>query len=212
MKQTFSNKVFNWALIGISLIFSVLTIMSLYDRFDFFSVYLIKIVFAFISVTALISLIVKEINGELYSRLFIVTVVIFPGIFVLNEFITDLVFYGAYRPNLLRNPTLFFQLLSGITLLYFAIKFSKQPRSARTIDYGILIIGIGIYTILYVMTRFIEPFLNLKIIEYPIWKAIIKSIIGVATLIIGLRTKNGKIKFKKSLILTIILVFIFGLI
>lgn len=212
MKQTFSNKIFNWVLIAISLIFSVMTIMTLIDGFDFVSVYLIKIVFATVSLTALISLVAKEMNGERYSRLFIVAVVILPCVLVLNEFITDLVFYGVYRPELFSNPILFLQLLSGILLYYFAIKFSKQTRSAQIEDYGVLIIGTGLYSILSVMTRYIEPIVNLEIIVYPIWKTIIKSIIGIAIFIIGLKIKNGKIKFKKGLILTIILVFIFGLI
>jgi hypothetical protein len=113
---------------------------------------------------------------------------------------------------LLENPLLFLKLVAGIILFYLTLKYSRQQKSEQTKDYGILIIGIGIFTVCYVLTRTVEPNFNSDLSDYPIWKTIVKSIIGIATLIIGTRIKNEKIKFKKGLIWTIILMFIFGLI
>ncbi len=212
MKQTFLHKAFDWILIGISLIFLVLTFINLINGFEYFSSFLLRIAFAFVSVTALISLLVQKFNGERFSRIFIIVALIIPAILILYQYLTDLIFYGANRLNLLQNPTLFLKLVGGIVLLYFAIKFSKQEKAERIKDYGILISGIGIFTICYVLSRTIEPNLNSELIDYPIWKTIIKSIIGILTLIIGIRIKNLKTKFNKGQILILILMFIFGLI
>ena len=212
MKKIFAHKVFDWILIGISLIFSVLTFMNLMNGFEYFSSFILRITFAFVSATALISLLIQKFNGERLSRIFIIVSLIIPAILIFYQYLIDLVFYGVNRLNLLQNPTLFLKLIGGIVLLYFAIKFSKQEKVDRIKDYGILIIGIGTFTICYVLIRTIEPNLNSELTDYPIWKTIIKTIIGILTLIIGIRIKNLKTKFNKGLILTLILMFIFGLI
>jgi hypothetical protein len=160
----------------------------------------------------LISLLVQKLNGERFSRLFIIVALIIPAILILYHYLTDLIFYGVNRLNLLQNPSLFLKLVGGIVLLYFAIKFSKQEKVERIKDYGILIIGVGIFTVCYVLIRTIEPNLNSELIDYPTWKTIIKSIFGILTLIVGIRIKNRKTKFNKGLLLTLILMFIFGLI
>lgn len=214
MKQTFTLKNFDWIIIGISLIFSVLTLINLINGFKFFSSFLLRIVFTLVCVTALISLLFDKFNGERFSRIFIIVYLIFLGILVLYQFLTDLIFYDANRLNLLQNYTLILKLLGGIALLYFAIKFSKQQKTEHIKDYGVLIIGIGIFTIVYVLTRTLEPnFVSPDLIMgYPIWKTITKSIIGILILMIGFRIKNIKTKFKKGLMLTSVLIFIVGLI
>lgn len=212
MKQTFSHKTFDWTLIGISLIFSILTFINLINGFEYFSSFLLRIALVFVSATALISLLVQNFNGERFTRIFIIVALIIPALLILYQYLTDLVFYGANRLKLLQNPTIYLKLVVGIVLLYFVIKFSKQQIAERIKDYGILIIGIGIFTICYVLTRTLEPNLNSELVAYPIWKTIIKSIIGILTLIIGIRIKNLETKFNKGLILTLILMFVFGLI
>jgi hypothetical protein len=212
MKQTYLHKSFDWILITISLIFLVITFMNLINGFEYFSSFLLKIAFVFVSAIALISLLVQKLNGERFSRLFIIVALIIPAILILYHYLTDLIFYGVNRLNLLQNPSLFLKLVGGIVLLYFAIKFSKQEKVERIKDYGILIIGVGIFTVCYVLIRTIEPNLNSELIDYPTWKTIIKSIFGILTLIVGIRIKNRKTKFNKGLLLTLILMLIFGLI
>lgn len=212
MKQTFSHKTLDWIIIGISLLFSVLTFINLTNGFEYFSSYILRLTFALVSLTAFISMFFQKVNGERFSRIFLIVVLVIPGIMILYQFLTDLIFYGVNRMNLLQNPTLFPKLLGGIALLYFAIKYSNQQKAERIKDYGILIVGIGIFTICYALTRAIEPIVNLELIDYPIWKTTAKSIIGILTLIIGIKIKKQKLQFNKGLIMTSILMFIFGLI
>jgi hypothetical protein len=212
MKQTFLYKTFDWILVVVSLYFSIFSFENLINGYEYFSTFLLKIVFFIVSITALISLLLKPLNGERFSRIFIIVVLIIPGILVVNQYLVDLIFYSINRLNLIQNPILFLKLIAGIVLLYFAIKFSKQQKAEQVKDYGILIIGIGFFTICYVLTRTIEPNFNSELNDYPIWKTAIKSIIGILTLIIGIRTKNQKVKFTRGLKITLILLFIFGLI
>lgn len=212
MKKTFSNKILDWILLVISLLFLVLAVWDLKNGFEFFSSYLLKIVVALISTTAFLSLLIPKVNSERFSRIFVLVVLIIPAVFIVNQFITDLVFYSITRTDLLQNPLFFINPIAGIIIFQLTLKYSRQERSEQIKDYGILIIGVGFFTICYVFTRTIEPNFNLALNEYPIWKTIVKSVIGTATLIIGIRIKNKKIKFKKGLIWTIILMFIFGLI
>ncbi len=212
MKKTFSNKILDWTLVGIALLFSVLAVWDLKNGFEFFSSYLLKIVIALISTTTFLSLLISKINSERFSRIFVLVVLIIPAVLIANQFITDLVFYGATRTDLLQNPLLFINPMVGIIIFQLTIKYSRQEKSEQIKDYGILIIGVGIFTICYVLTRTIEPNFSSYLNDYPIWKTIVKSVIGIATLIIGTRIKNEKMKFKKGLIWTIILMFIFGLI
>jgi len=212
MKKTFLHRILDWVLILISFIFSVLAVWDLTNGFEFFSNYLLKIAILLISITALFSLLIPKINGERFSRIFILAVLIIPAALIANQFITDLVFYGATRTDLLKSPILYLNLIGGIILLYLTLKYSKQQKQDRKKDYGILIIGVGVFAICYVLSQTIEPNFSSDLNNYPIWKTIAKSIIGIVTLIIGIRMKDQKIKFNKGLILTLIIMFVFGLI
>ena len=212
MKKTFSNWILDWILIGISLLFSVLAVWKLTNGIDIISSYLLRIVIALVSISAVLGLLVTKFNGERFFRFFVLVVLIFPPILVIYEFITDLVFYGITRMNLLENPFLYLKLISGIILFYLTLVYSKQPITERKKDYGILIIGIGVFIICYVLTRTIEPNFNSEFNNYPVWKTIVKISFGIAILFIGTGIKNQKLKFNKVLILTLILMFILGLI
>lgn len=212
MKQSFSNKYFDWILMGISLIFSVIGMINLVSGFEYFTTYLLRITLFLASVAAFFSLVFGKINGERFSRIFVIVVLILPGILLLNQILIDLVFYSVNQPDLLQNPMLFLTLMVGIVMLYFTVKFSNQQESDRIKDYGILIIGIGVFTICYTLTRVIEPIIVSEQNGYPIWKTVIKSILGISILIIGFRIKGQKIKFSKGLTLVLILMSIFGLI
>ena len=212
MKKTYSLRILDWILVGISLFFSVLTVWNLTTGFDFFSGYLVRIVFALASITAVLSLLISRINGERFSRIFILVVLLLPPLLIANLFITDLVFYGATRTDLLQDPSLYLKLVSGLILLFLTLKYSKQQKEDRRSDYGVLIIGVGIFAICYALTLTIEPYFNTDLSDYPIWKTIVNLIIGITTMMIGIQLKVGKLKFNKGLILTLILMFIFGLI
>jgi len=145
MKQTFLYKTFDWILVIVFLYFSIFSFENLINGYDYFSTFLLKIIFFIVSVAALVSLFLKPLNGERFSRIFIIVVLIIPGILVVNQYLVDLIFYSINRLNLIQNPILFLKLIAGIVLLYLAIKFSKQQKAEQVKDYGILIIGISIF-------------------------------------------------------------------
>ena len=107
MKKTFSNRILDWILIGISLLFVLLTVWNLANGFEYLSSYLVRIAFTITSFMAFFSLMFAKINGERFSRIFILVTLILPAILIANQFTSDLVFYGATRTDLLQNPLLF---------------------------------------------------------------------------------------------------------
>jgi hypothetical protein len=212
MKQTFSNKYFDWILIAITFLFSIDTVLNLFNKFEYFSSYLLRITFALVSIAALISLVVKNGNGEKYSRFFIIVGLIIPSLLIFNQFITDLIFYGTKRLNFLLNPILYLKFIIGIILFILTIKYSKQTKSDRIKDYGILTSYIGIFLIGLILIKAIEPNFNTELNNVPIWKIIVKTIIGLSIVYLGYRLKNENIKLKTSVILFLISMFIYGLI
>lgn len=212
MKNTFSHKYLDWILIVISLLFSVDSILILFNEFDFFSTFTLRLIFAFVSVLALISLLVNNLNGERYSRIFIIVATIIPAIIILNQFFTDLIFYGISRTDLLQNPILFLKAIIGIILFILIIKYSRQTKSERRKDYGILAMSIGIFATIFVIIKAIQTNTMEGLQELPLWKLITKSLIGLIVAYFGLRLKNDKIKLKSCIIITLILMLIYNLI
>src|SRR5687767_4575662 len=97
MKQTYTKKYFDVVLITFSLLFFLDSVVNLFDKFEYFSSYILRIIWMFCSVVSLISLITTKLNGERYSRFFIIINLIAPPILVLAQFLADLLFYGAGR-------------------------------------------------------------------------------------------------------------------
>ena len=190
MKKTFSIRILDWILIAISLLFSVRSVWDLTKEFAFLSGYLIRIVFALVSIMAVFALLLPKINGERFSRIFIVVLLLIPSILIAYQFIIDLVLYGAVRTDLLQNPLLYLNLIVGVILFYLTLKYSKQEVQQQRKDYGILIIGTGVFAICYVLSRTLEPILYTDLNHYPLWKTIVKSLIGIVTIAIGTQIKN----------------------
>jgi hypothetical protein len=211
MKQTFSNKYLDWVLIAVAVFFSVYNIKILFNVFDFFNSYLLRIAFSISSVLAISSLVIKNMNGEKYSRFFIIIVLIFPSLFLVNTYITDLAFYGVNKTDLLKDSFLYINLIFGIMLFMFSIKYSKQTKPTRISNYGILISYVGIFAIILIVTHAIQANFIAELNNVPIWKIIIKSIIGLLIILVGYQLKNEKIKLTKGLFFSILLIFIYGL-
>ncbi|MEO8516918.1 MAG: hypothetical protein ABI426_09240 [Flavobacterium sp.] len=212
MKQIFLNKYFDWILIVITLFFSIETLFNLFSEFEFFSSYLLRIVFALASIFAFILLIARRGNGEKYSRFFIIIILIIPSLIIFNQFLVDSIFYGINRVDLLQNSTMYLKLITGITLFIFTIKYSKQTKSDQIKDYGILTIYIGIFLIGLILIRVIEPNFVAGLNNVPIWKVIVKTIIGLLIIYLGYRLKTEDLKLKTCLVLVLISMFIYGLI
>jgi len=212
MKKIFSNRILDWVLAGTSLLFVVLTTWNIVNDFEYLSTYLVRIAFFLTSILAFFSLLIFRTKAERFLRIFILVNLIFPAIFTFNLFVTDFVFYSALRTDLLRSPLLFIQFLAGIILFYLTLIYSRQQKKERIKDYGILIIGIGVFIICYVYTRTVEASFYPELNAYPIWKTVAKSVITIGVILMGSRVNNEKVKLKKGLIWTIVLLFINGLI
>lgn len=212
MKQTFSKKYFDWILIAITVLFSIEAVLHLFSKFEYFSSYLLRITFALVSVVAFISLMMKNANGEKYSRFFIIIGLIIPSLIIFNQFLTDLVFYGINREDLLQNPILHLKFILGIILFILTIKYSTQIKSNRIKDYGILISYVGIFLIGLTLVRAIEPNFIAYMNNVPIWKIVIKIISSLLIVYLGYRLKNENMKLKIYIIFALISIFIYGLI
>lgn len=212
MKQTFTNRYFNWVLIAITLLSSIGSLINIFNEFEFFSNYLVRIIFALTSILALISLIAKNGNGEKYSRFFIIVQIIIPSLLVFNEYLTYLLFYGLNRINLIQSPIIYLNITIGIILFLLTVKYSRENKLSRINDYGILISYFGIFLIALTLIRSIENSFFPNLNKISIWETTIKSIIAISIIFLGYRLVNQKIKLKTCIILSILSMFIYGLI
>src|SRR4051794_25701288 len=102
MKQTYTKKYFNFSLIAFSLLFFFDSVVSLFDKFEYFSSYSFRVIWIFFSGLSLAALITIKLNGERYSRYFIIINLIVPPTLLLVQFLSDLLFYGTGRTDLLQ--------------------------------------------------------------------------------------------------------------
>ncbi len=204
MKQTYTKRYFDFVLIACSLLFFIDIVVSLFDKLEYFSIYLLRITWAFVSVLSLISLTTTKLNSERYSRFFIIINLIVPPTLILVQFLTDLLFYGANRTDLLQNPVLYIKLIIGIILYVLSIRFSREQESKTIRDYGILTILIGLFVLVLSTLIIIES--NVKNLTNTTFA--MKTIVGLLIVLLGIRLKSEKIKFKVFIILLSILTFV----
>jgi hypothetical protein len=194
------------------MLFLIDTVPNLFNKFEYFSSYLLRITFASVSIVALISLLTKNGNGERYSRFFIIIGLILPSLIIFNQFLTDLLFYAINRGNLLQNPILYIKFIIGIILFILTLKYSKQTKSNRIQDYGILTSYVGIFLISLILIKTIEPNFIADLNNIPIWETITKAIIGLVIVYLGYCLKNENMKLRTYMILVLISMVIYGLI
>lgn len=207
IKETFSNKYFNIILIGITLYFTVISITKLIGEFDFFSNYLLRISAVLLSSLAFFTLLVKNANGERFTRFFIIGVLIFPLFTVLNQFLVDSLFYGINRINLLQNTLLNSIGLVGILLYFLSHHFSKQTQTSQQKDIGLFICGIGIFIVIRTIISAIEANYVHDMRPITFSEITIKTVIIILLFFIGFRMHQQKLKFGKGLLFTFVLLF-----
>jgi hypothetical protein len=212
MKKTFSNIFLNWTLIIITLIAAIDFTYRLFTPIQFYSTFLLKVVFAFASVFAFISLMVKRSGAERNARFFIIIVLLVPQLFVWNQFLSDLLFYSINRINLLKNPFLFLSFVTGIVLLALSIKYSAEIKSVRIKDYGLLIMLFGIFNIIMILVEVVETHFIAELNKKSYWEIIIKILLGLCIIYFGFRLKNEKMRLKSCLSLSVTLIFLYGII
>ncbi len=208
MKKVFSNKGFNWILIIISVLNSIDNIYLLSKEFEDLNILFFRILVFTISSLSFLSFFILKLNKEFYSRLFILANLILLTLFIYYSFTVDQLLYSVTRTDLVSNPAIHIKFFIGIILFYYSIKFSQESKTKRQSDYGLMIILFGLFLIILNFTKVFDYTSgNFSLIEF-----IIKIILSAGIIFTGNRLRLSKLKFKTSIITTIILAVICGMI
>jgi len=117
-------------------------------------------------------------------------------------FISDLILYSFSRTYLISNPIILANLLIGIILFYFSIKFSKLDKVQRERDYGAIIMILGMAMLLLTTSKFIdqEP---IQVVQY-----FVALLLSAGITFIGNRLRLKKLRLKTAVITTILITLI----
>ncbi|HLP63106.1 hypothetical protein [Flavobacterium sp.] len=188
--------------------FTIISIQKLAMEFDLFSSYLMRISNTLLSILALTSLLFSKLNGERFVRFFIIGVLIFPMLLLVNQYCIDLLIYGINRTNLLQNTVLNLFGIVGVVLYLASYRFSKQTKVERQKDIGLLILGIGFFItvrtiIIAIESNFVPDMNKMSLVESGIKISII-----LILFLLGYKMSTGKIKFNKGILFTALILFI----
>lgn len=203
MKNTFSNKIYNWILIFIFFAFAIYQLTCLFSRFPFISNYFETVFNLSLALIALYSLVNSKMDGEKYSFLFIIGYLILFPISYYTQYLSRIIKY-VFSTVDFSFPIIHLIFLIGVFLLYFGNKFSKKTTTERNKNFGFISIIIGVYLILQ---RFINIFdfgFN-----YSILKFMLVILIPCAIIFIGNKLKTNSINAKNGIILNIFLSILF---
>lgn len=207
MKHIYSNKIFNW----IILVVSVLTLIDISSRlnqeYEFLSVLILKLTLFIFPILSTLSFFLKKMNKEFYSRAFIFVNLIFLQISVYFQYLVDLLFYSFNRTDLISGPTMHINLLIGLILFFFSLKFSRQTKIQRQKEFGMLIIFYGLYILILNLGRILDS----NSTEFSVITFCIKILISISIIFVGNKLKVEKLKFKTTIIIALILAMIIGM-
>lgn len=207
MKEIYSNNIFNWVLVIISVLTLIDTSNLLSQEFEFLNVLTLRIILFVIPILSILSFFVSKLSKEFYSRLFILANLIALPLAIYYRFLVDKLFYLVIRTDLVSSPVIHLKFLIGIILFYLSIKFSQQSKPQRQNGYGILMIIYGLFSVILSFTKIFDydP-ANFSIIEF-----VAKLILSIGIIFIGNRLRINKMKFRTSIIITVILAIICGM-
>jgi len=208
MKQIYSNKIFNWVLITISVLILIDSSYLLTNEFEYLNVLILRVTLTIFSILSFLSFFINKLNKELFSRLFILANLIFIPFIIYFHFLVDVTIYSITRLNLISNPILHIKFLTGLILFYLSIKYSNKSKLQKHTEYGIIILIYGSFLIVSVFTKIFDyDSAGFSIIELSIKLLLITGII-----LVGNKLRNNNLNLKKSLIITGVLVTIYALI
>ena len=211
MKQTFLNKYFDWILIFVVFIFSLESLFKLFENIDYISLYFVRICFLITSILTFFSFFIYKLNGEKYSRFFIIMLLILPLLLVIYKYLFILIFHQISYIDISDNIILVVKFIIGIILLKFSIKFSRLNKLLIFKEFSVIIICLGIFiTILCFLLAIdfiIKPprFRNFTV---NFWILSLKILFGLMIIFLGYLLNKEKIQLKICLLL--VLTFIIG--
>src|SRR5690606_17204312 len=117
-------------------------------------------------------------------------------------FLSDLILYSFSRTYLISNPIILANLLIGIILFYYSLKFSKLAKVQRESEYEAIIMILGIFLLLLTISKSLdqEP---IKVVQY-----IIGLLLSAGITFIGNRLRLKKLRLKTAVITTILITLI----
>ena len=206
MKEIYSNKIFNWIILIVSVFSLIDTSYHLIQEFEFFNVLTLRIILFIVPILSILSFFIKKLNKEFYSRLFIIVNLIVLQIAIYFQFLVDQFFYFVTRTDLISNPVLHINFIIGLVLFFLSIKFSKTPKIERQNEYGIMIILYGIFLIVLNFTKFFDyDSENFSV------KFVIKFLLSISIIFLANKSRTEKLKFKTTIIFFLILTIINGM-
>lgn len=208
MKETFTLKFFDWILLGAAFIMLLTAVQRLVIPFAYLTTFLMHLAFGVGALVGILGFIVPKLNGERFARLFILATLVLPPVLLLSLYVTDLAIYGTNRTSLLANPILYVRLILGVVFLIMTTKFSKQTKPQRLADYGLFVMLLGVFFILFEIAYNIQPFFTSATMR-TLWQIPVKVILSAAVIWFGY-TMFTKQQLGKYLVLAIIACFIYG--
>jgi len=207
MKEIYSNKIFNWIILIVSVLTLIETSYRLTKEFEFFNVLTLRIILFIVPILSIFSLFIKKLNKEFYSRLFIIVNLIALQIAIYFQFLVDQLFYLVTRTDLISNPILHINFIIGLVLFFLSIRFSKTPKIERQSEYGIMIILYGIFLIVLNFTKFFDY----DSVKFSMIKFVIKFLLIISIIFFANKLRTEKLKFKTTIIIFVILTIINGM-
>ncbi|MBU8883037.1 hypothetical protein KSK37_08085 [Kaistella sp. DKR-2] len=203
MKNTFSNKIYNWTLIFITFAFAIYQLYCLFSRFPFVSNYFDAVFNLALASIALYSLGNLKVAGEKYSFLFIIGYLILFPISYYIQYFSRIIKYDFSTVEF-SFPIIHLIFAAGALLLYFGIKFSKKTITERIDNFGFTSIIIGIYLI-------IQRFINIFDFgfNYSIVKFVFIILIPCTIIFIGNKLKTNSMKANNGIVLNLFLLILF---
>lgn len=202
MKEIYSNKIFNWTLVIISILRLIGSSYLLTEEFNFFNTLFERIFLFVISILSILSFFIKKMNNEFYSRFFIVATLISPYLSIYYHFVSDKLFHSIpstyFIYTITQAPISHFIFLFGIIMLFLSIKFSKKTIKQRESEYGIMIMIYSLYVIILCFIDYFQILLSIKFVG-------IRLLLSLGILLIGNRLRLEKIRFINAIILVLIL-------
>lgn len=207
MKQIYSNKIFNWIILIVSILNLIDISSRLNQKYEFVSALILKITLFILPILSALSFFLKKMNKELYSRSFILVNLIYLPIFVYFQYLVNLLFYSFNRTELISKPTMHLSFFVGLILFFLSLKFSKQTKIQRQNEYGKLIIFYGLFLLLLNLIQiFDNNSTNFSVITFCI-----KILVSISIIFIGNKLRTERLKFKTTLIIVLILAMINGI-
>jgi len=208
MKEIYSNKIFNWVLITISVLVLIDSSYLLANEFEYLNVLILRITLTIIQILSFLSFFINKLNKELFSRLFILANLIFIPFVIYFQFLVDAIIYSITRLNLISNPILHTKFLIGLILFYLSMKYSNKSKLQKHTECGIIIMIYGFFLIVLTFTKIFDyDSAGFSIIDF-----LIKLLFTIGIIFIGNRLRINKLNLKKSLIIIGVLATICALI